>query len=43
MIRCVSGDKILRSWSLPDDVSYRLDTEISPPCPNILIKIREAR
>ena len=33
MIRCVSGDSVFRSWSLPDRVSYRLDTEISPPYP----------
>ena len=33
MIRCVSGDSIFRPWSLPDRVSYCLDTEISPPYP----------
>ena len=33
MIRCASGDSLLRSWSLSDGISYRLDTEISPPYP----------
>ena len=33
MIRCASGDTSFRSRSLSDGISYRLDTEISPPDP----------
>ena len=33
MIRCASGDSSLRTRSLSDGISYRLDTEISPPYP----------
>ena len=33
MIRCVSGNSILRPRSLSDRISYRMDTEISPPYP----------
>ena len=33
MIRWASGDPIFRTQCLSDGVSYRLDTEISPPYP----------
>ena len=33
MIRCVSGNSVLRSRGLSDRISYRMDTEISPPHP----------
>ena len=33
MIRCVSGYSIFRSRRLSHGISYRLDSEISPPYP----------
>ncbi len=33
MIRCVSGNSVLRSRGLSDRISYRMDTEISPSYP----------
>jgi len=33
MIRCTGGYKILRTQCLADRISYRLDSEISPPYP----------